>query len=130
MEPTLGLKDALDIYQTQYGQVDLLWNYFSVVTLAVLGFAIGSEKATASLREASLIVAGYLVFCIGNASALFLGHGQLIEFARLAIAAGQRQGLDMAYLAPLPTGEIRAFYWAVVASVCLGVLAISHWRRR
>lgn len=44
MADSLSLKETLDIYQTQYTQVDKLWSYFGTFTLAILGFTIGSEK--------------------------------------------------------------------------------------
>jgi hypothetical protein len=62
----LELKAALDLYANQYGATDKLWAYFSSVTLAVLGFSVASDKVSKSFVEASVVVAGYVVFCVGN----------------------------------------------------------------
>lgn len=34
--------DAFNMFQTQYSQVDKLWNYFGVISLTVAGLTIGS----------------------------------------------------------------------------------------
>ena len=66
--------DAISLYQTQYAQVDKVWGYFSVVTLAMIGFIIGSNIATRTLLEPLVIVTAFLVFCIGNHQALVAGQ--------------------------------------------------------
>ena len=129
MTEPLGLKDALDLYQTQYSQVDKLWSYFGTVTLAVLGFTIGSEKATQSVKEVTVIIFGYLVFCYGNFSALSLGQSQLIDFAHIAINTAISEGLVLKSLEPLTSSSIAWFYWCVVVAVCLGVIFIA-WKRQ
>ncbi|MCY1401917.1 hypothetical protein D9M71_170440 [compost metagenome] len=106
MNEMLNLKDALELYQTQYSQVDKLWSYFGTCTLAVLGFSIGSEKATRSMREVTAIIVGYLVFCFGNYCALILAQRQLMDFA---IQAAERQKLDMHSLLPIPLQWISLF---------------------
>jgi hypothetical protein len=75
------LKGALDLYLAQYTVSDKLWAYFSMVTIAVLGFSIGSDKVSKSFLEASIVVSGYVVFCVGSYSALSLLQVQLIQFA-------------------------------------------------
>lgn len=129
MTELLSLKDALDLYQTQYSQVDKLWSYFGTVTLAILGVTIDSEKATKSMKEVSVITIGYLVFCVGNLSALSLGQKQLIDFAHIAMDAAERKGLNLKNLEPLTTLDIASFYWSVVTAVCLGVVFIA-WKRQ
>ncbi len=66
--------DLISVYQTQYSQVDKLWGYFSVVSLAVAGFVIGSDKATKSFKESMAVVLVYISFCIGNNMALVKGQ--------------------------------------------------------
>ncbi|MNN75930.1 hypothetical protein D3C81_1922640 [compost metagenome] len=110
--------------------MDKLWSYFGTCTLAVLGFSIGSEKATKSMLEVFVILAGYLVFCAGNYNALCLGQKQLTEFANLAIQAANRQKIDFRILQPLPPEYISIFYWCVVAAVCTGIVIIARKRQR
>jgi|GEM_PF-1668112 len=125
----LELKDALDLYQTQYSQVDKVWSYFGTVTLAVLGFTIGSDKATKSMKEVSAVICGYLVFCIGNFSALSLGQRQLIDFANIAMNTAESDAIRLDSLKPLTLCSIAFFYWCVVTAVCIGVIFIA-WKRQ
>jgi hypothetical protein len=125
----LELKAALDLYASQYSATDKLWAYFSSVTLAVLGFSVASDKVSKSFVEASIVVLGYVVFCVGNFSALYLSHQQLIEFAAIARPIARKYQVVLTVLEPFPAASVARFYWAVVASVCAGVLFIT-WRRR
>lgn len=129
MGDPFGLKEALDIYQTQYTQVDKLWSYFGTFTLAILGFTIGSEKATKSVKEVATIIIGYLVFCTGNFKALFLGQKQLKEFAGLVEEAAKAKQVKLDSLQPLPPDDIARYYWCVVTAVCVGVIFIA-WKRQ
>lgn len=122
------LKAALDLYATQYSATDRLWAYFSSVTLAILGFSVASDKVSKSFVEASVVVLGYLVFCIGNFSALHLSHRQLIEFAVIAEPIAKKYEVSLTTLTPLPLASVTWFYWAVVIAVSCGVLFIT-WRR-
>lgn len=130
MSDITALKEALDIYQTQYSQTDHLWNYFGTVTLAVLGFSIGSDKATRSFTEASALVVGYFTFCLGNYSALRLAQKQLIEFSNLAIEVAKAANRNLLYLEPLPICGITIFYWVVVIAVIVGILFITYTREK
>lgn len=122
------LKSALDLYASQYSATDKLWAYFSSVTLAVLGFSVASDKVSKSFVEATVVVLGYVVFCIGNFSALYLSHRQLIEFAAIARPVAQKYGVALTTLEPLAPISVASFYWAVVVAVCGGILFIT-WRR-
>ena len=129
MAELLSLKEAFDLYQTQYSQVDKLWSYFGSITLAVLGFSIGSEKATKSFKEASVIILGYLVFCAGNFKALRLGQEQLMDFARIAMEVAKAKGIEVKSLEPLSISAVSQFYWCVVVAVCAGIAFITWWRQ-
>lgn len=122
------LKAALDLYATQYGATDKLWAYFSSVTLAVLGFSVASDKVSKSFVEATIVVLGYLVFCVGNFSALYLSQHQLIEFAAIVEPIARKYQVPLTTLTPLPLESVAWFYWAVVIAVCGGILFIT-WRR-
>ncbi|MCV2366087.1 hypothetical protein LNV23_21825 [Paucibacter sp. DJ1R-11] len=123
------LKAALDLYATQYSATDKLWAYFSSVTLAVLGFSVASDKVSKSFVEATIVVAGYVLFCIGNFGALILSHRQLVEFAALVRPIAERLNSGLTTLTPLSTESVSYFYWMVVSAVCAGILFIT-WRRR
>jgi len=123
------VKAALDLYLAQYDATDKLWAYFSSVTLAVIGFTIASEKASKSFVEASIVAAGYLVFCFGNFQALILSQKQLVRFAELAREVSNNHKVTMDALIPFAPQRVAWFYWLVAAAVALSVLVIT-WRRR
>ena len=125
----MAVKAAVDLYLAQYAATDRLWAYFSTVTIAVLGFSIGSDKVSRSFVEASIVVVGYAVFCYGNHRALSLSQEQLGQFADLARAVAEKRGVTLSSLRPFSTAAEARFYWAVVVAVCAGILLIT-WRRR
>lgn len=122
------LKAVLDIYATQYGATDKLWAYFSTVTIAVLGFTIASDKVSKSFIEASIVAGGYIVFCIGNFSALYLSQRQLIEFATIGRSVARQHDIALTTLTPLSAASVAVFYWTVVGAVCIGILVITLHR--
>jgi len=119
----------LDLYQTQYSQTDKLWGYFGTVTLAVLAFSLGSEKATKTIKESGLIIAGYFIFCIGNFMALSKAQEQLEEFAFYAIDASKKAGIPFNNLEPFNLNYITWFYWCVAVAVFIGIIVITWWRQ-
>ena len=128
MSKPVLISDAIsliELYQTQYNQTDKLWNYFSIVTLAVLGFTIGSEEATMSLSKTLVIVIGYLVFCSGNYSALKKAQTQLDEFALRAMDASESANIPFETLTPFKTQMLVVFYWSVVVAVVIGISIIA-----
>lgn len=127
-EPLTVAINFLNLYQTQYSQVDKLWSYFGTVTLAVLAFTLGSEKATKTLPEAGIIILGYAVFCVGNFTALLKGQQQLKELAHFATQKSQVASIPLRQLNPLDTSSVGWFYWCVVVAVCGGILFITRWR--
>jgi len=123
------LKAALDLYLAQYNATDKLWAYFSTVTLAVLGFSVGSDKVSKSFFEASIVVVSYVLFCFGNYSALSLSQQQLVQFAALARSVAEKHKVQMSALQPFSVDAVAGFYWVVVAAVCVGILLITYRRR-
>src|SRR5689334_15008338 len=96
----IQLKDALDLYQVQYGATDRLWTYFSTVSLALVSYAIGSDRLSKSFIETAVVLATYLVFCIGNHAALSAAQAQLVSLGKMAKGLGaDRVGV---VLEPIP----------------------------
>lgn len=124
------VKAALDLYLAQYNATDKLWAYFSTVTLAVLGFSIGSDKVSKSFLESSVVVIGYVVFCFGNSQALMLAQEQLVQFADLARQVAGKHDVAMSALIPISVVNAERYYWAVVVAVCAGILLITTRRQR
>jgi hypothetical protein len=124
-----AVKAALDLYLAQYNATDKLWAYFATVTLAVIGFSVGSDKVSKSFLEAAIVAVGYVVFSVGNFQALMLAQKQLIQFAALARRVAGQHSVQMSALEPFPVAEEACFYWAVVIAVCAGILLITYQRR-
>ncbi|MDO6563169.1 hypothetical protein Q4488_07180 [Amphritea sp. 1_MG-2023] len=117
--------EAIKIYQTQYTQVDKLWGYFSVVTLAMIGFVLSSDIPPKSFLEPMTIVAAYLVFCIGNHQALIAGQKQLEQFAIIAQACAGKAELEVSSINPIPHTQIKKFHLSVVIAVSIGVMIVA-----
>lgn len=122
--------DAIKLYQEQYAQVDKLWGYFSVITLAVVGYAIGAKEKVHSLFETTVIVIAYLTFCIGNHSALILGQEQLHQFAYYAVELSKQSGMDFSKLNPLDVIWIKTFHIMVAISVSISIFILTLIRAK
>lgn len=127
------LLDTISVYQTQYDQVDKLWNYFSVVTLAMVGFVIGNDKATRTLKEPLAIVAVYWVFCIGNHAALIRGQEQLEQLGHMVTSQAielTSSGFDVSLgeFKPLSSASIGWFHLGVIAAISLGLMVVAYLR--
>ena len=77
----MELSQLIDSYQTQAGLIDRIWWYFYSVTFLVLGFTIGSKRATQTYLEAIIICAGYVAFSLGSVASLWNGQKNLGLFA-------------------------------------------------
>ena len=130
MDGMSTVMDAIGLYQTQYGQVDTIWGYYSVVTLAVVGFVLGSDKAVRTMREPLAIVGAYLVFCIGNHLALREEYAQLRQLSDIAIKLAEPLEMDISSFEPMPQWLIQGTHAAFVIAVCAGVLFVARSRIR
>ncbi|MGX9459877.1 hypothetical protein ACWXWU_01360 [Shewanella sp. A14] len=117
--------EAINIYQTQYTQVDKLWGYFSIVTLAMCGFAIGGKIPPDSFVESLAIIAAYLVFCVGNHQALIAGQKQLEQFATIAKSCANKAHLEVDSIDPIPHTQIKKFHLSVIVAVSIGVIIVA-----
>ena len=122
--------DAISLYQAQYAQVDTIWGYFSVVTIAMVGFVISTEKATKTLKEPLAIITAYLVFCWGNFEALIAGQNQLRELGEIVSSLSKQAELNITTFQPLSENLITQHYISILLSVCIGVVIIAWIRKR
>lgn len=115
-----------NMYQDQYSQVDKLWNYFGIVSLAVAGFTLGNEKATKSITEPIVIILGYLAFCVGNYLALIKGH----EFMQSLGAKYNEAALltDNPLVNFHNSSDVTLYYLLVVSTFCLSIIIVSYNR--
>ncbi|WP_163931282.1 hypothetical protein [Paraferrimonas sp. SM1919] len=126
MEINESVINAFNMYQAQYSQVDKIWNYFGIVSLAVAGFTIGSEQATKTIKEPIFILLGYIVFCIGNYRALTTGHEFLYQLACHYNQLAKPFKLDKLDIAA--TADIKQFYIGVVCTFCVAIVAVAYGR--
>ncbi|MCL2913514.1 hypothetical protein L2725_06890 [Shewanella corallii] len=123
---TLTITEIFNMFQSQYSQVDKLWNYFGVVSLAVAGFTIGNDKASSSLKEPFFIIVGYLAFCLGNYHALLEGHTFLYALAEKYNSMTVNG--ELPHLQLSTPAEISRFYCIVVATFSTAVAVVSFSR--
>ncbi|WP_226662358.1 hypothetical protein [Microbulbifer aggregans] len=126
IENSQAVIDAFNMFQDQYSQVDKLWNYFGVISVAVAGFTIGSEKASRSIWEPLAIIFGYLIFCIGNYQSLINGHTFLYSLATKYNELAKPAGLDTLIIHR--PERVTEFYFAVVITFSLAIIVVS-WSR-
>lgn len=77
----VSLKDAFDIYQKQSDSLHKLWAYFQAVSLAVLAYTVGSDKAQWSIWTYALISLSYIFFAISNQYVVALSQHELNRFS-------------------------------------------------
>jgi hypothetical protein len=121
----LNLKDAVDLYQTQVAITNDLWTFFGTVTLAVLGFTIGSEKATKSPWAIGTIVVGYLAFSLGgNLQALREAYWQLAQFNGIVKEAAAASAVSL-NMDPYTVGAVTLFH--VLIAIAVSVAILIYW---
>src|SRR5262245_42405609 len=129
----LSVKDAIALYQSQLGIVNGLWTFFGTVTLAVVGFTVGSAKGTHSAAEVALNIGGYAVFAIfGNLTALRSAYRDLQQFSQLIDnrVALHPAGLPALHFVVPSIRLVTVFYVGIVIAVSLAIVAYSRFRPR
>lgn len=130
MEPTL--KEAIDLYQSQVEIVNALWTFFGTVTLAVVGFTIGSDKATHSVTEVTMIIAGYAAFALaGNLTALLTAYSDLLQFSALIDnrVTALRDKVPAMHFGVPSLKCVVAFHVGIVVIVCISIIMYYRSRR-
>lgn len=79
----LSLKDAFDIYQKMTENGHKLWAYFQFLSIAVLGYTLGTDKAEWSVQTYVLVGGAFLLFSALSNRAIFLAQR---EANRMAVA--------------------------------------------
>lgn len=120
--------DFMGLYQEHYSQVDVLWNYFQVVTMAVVGWVVVNDKVLQSKLQLIAFLLGYLIFCAGNYSALRVGQGQLLMLAKVVNENSiSIKGFEK--LSPLSIDEVSIFYGGIVFVVVAGVSLLAQLKK-
>lgn len=117
-----SIKDAFEIFIKHREAILQMWQFFSAVTLGVLGFTVGSKDAARDTTSVNIIIIGYIVFAIANGTAVISSQ---IELCRMA--DGLKLLLPNTFLkgyfdvTPLPWWQFLIFYVAVVIAVCYAI---------
>jgi uncharacterized membrane protein len=88
----ISFKDAFDIYQKQSDSVHKLWAYFQFISLAVLGYTIGSEKGHWPGSTYLLIAASYFIFAAANQWVIVFSQKELNRFSEAVKMASKETG--------------------------------------
>ncbi|AIL62085.1 hypothetical protein [Pseudomonas alkylphenolica] len=88
----VSLKEAFDIYQKQSDNLHKLWTYFQAVSLAVLGYTVGAEKAHWFTSTYVLIFLSYLFFAVANQWIIVLSQKELKQFSDAVKLATKSSG--------------------------------------
>ena len=118
-----GLKKAFEGYSKHRDVIIQMWSFYSVGTLAVLGYTVGSEKVTRTLREVFAILVGYLSFAVGNAWAVVSSQRELQNMAKGIVGLLKDKPLAKYYsVEPIDRDLSCRFYVVVSAAVCLAII--------
>jgi drug/metabolite transporter superfamily protein YnfA len=79
MKAALSVKEAYDIYAQQTESAHKLWTYFSVVSVAVLGYTVGNKDNNWSGMLFLAIGASYLGFSLSNLWVLRQTQSECVE---------------------------------------------------
>lgn len=130
-EPTavFGLKEAFEVFVKHREAVMSMWSFFSAGTLAVLGFTIGSDKATLTVDAKRIVQLGFFVFAVGNLAAIYVSQIELRAIAAVVRRLAVEQKLaEFAVIEPLHPLLLVAFHLAVSSAVLVAI-HLAHTRR-
>jgi len=88
----ISLKEAFDIYQKQSDSIHKLWAYFQVISIAVLGYTIGSDKGKWLDSTYILVAVSYLVFAVANQWVVIFSQKELYKFGEAVRMASKNTG--------------------------------------
>ena len=127
----ISITDVLELYQTQYELVDSLWKYFATVSLAVLGFTVGSDRATHSRLEVTTIQIIYSIFSIGALIALLSLQEDLFKYKEWVryLSSKLPPGSPPISVTPNTVGIVALYYICVFLGV-LAVIEVTYRRRQ
>ncbi|MEX2165022.1 MAG: hypothetical protein WD823_12375 [Sulfuricaulis sp.] len=124
------LLKLMEIYQYQTELVDKGWQYFSIVTLGILGFTIGTEKLELRFTHKLLIVVGYIVFSVGNLIAILSAQRLAVRFTSLLNIEIQKLNLEplIGMYKPFSVFQLAVFYISILI-VVIGIVLYIGWER-
>ena len=88
----ISLKEAFDIYQKQSEGLHKLWAYFQVVSLAVLGYTLGTDKSQWGNGTYLFVGLSYVFFAVANQIVIVVSQEELANFGKGVTAAAKSSG--------------------------------------
>lgn len=128
MSDPLGVKDALELFAAHREAIIKMWGFYSTVTLAILGFTIGSEKAAHDLTTTRIIQVGYGVFALANMTAIATSQWELLAMAETIKTHVLPANLAGLTSSPIHPGFFIAFHLVIAAAVIYGIQRAYQWR--
>lgn len=124
----VSLKDAFDIYQKQSDSVHKLWAYFQVVSIAVLGYTVGTDKTVWSSWTYVFISASYFFFAIANQWVLVLSQSELKVFSKAVNAASEKTSQigKLLKVTAVSPGRVKAFHTLSAIVVLVAIVFTWH----
>ncbi|WP_421901218.1 hypothetical protein [Maridesulfovibrio sp.] len=120
--------NAVSVYQAQIDQVDKIWNYFSVVSLTVVGIILNSDKAVRTIKEPLIIIGAYLIFCFKNHDALLKYQEQLDQLGKLITKLKITNAEALSSFGAAGVDESQRAHILFTIAVCAGSL-LTAWIR-
>jgi hypothetical protein len=121
--PDLSVKDVFDIYQKQSESVHKLWAYFQIVSLAVLGYTLGTEKTLWSVWTYAFVAASYGIFGFANQWVLVLSQRELKSISdglAIAVKSAGPVGQKLIVSAVKPW-KVWLFHFASIVAVLVAI---------
>jgi len=122
---TLEIVKLLDLYNTQNGAINTLWNFLSIVSLGLLGFVYKDKESREDWRVKIGLSIGYILFSIGNLVALRRAQGITVAISNAINAAATDTSVTSevlkAHLA------ITVFDITVYQLIIVGVVLLAMW---
>ncbi len=122
----MTLKEAFDIYQKQSDGIHKLWGYFQVVSLAVLGYTLGTDKSQWGTATYMFVGLSYIFFAIANQIVVVVSQDELAKFSEAVNAAAKESGpigekLKLSSIRP----KAVAFFHSVSAIIVLAAITAA-----
>lgn len=123
---SLSIKEAYDIYQKHSEGTHKLWAYFSAVSLAVLGYTIGTDKNDWTPLTFVVIGLCYFLFAFGNRHILIESQKEVERFASLfnslaGMPSGSTTGPIVVSVTAVDHRTANEFHWGATVVVLLSI---------
>jgi len=90
-DPSLNLGKLMDLFNAQTGTVNILLNFYIVVSLGVLGFVLKEKDLRGNWKVKLLFSVGFVLFAFGNFEAITRSQGILVAISKTLQKAAPEQ---------------------------------------